>query len=125
MADPGRVKKALGIVPDCGIVLCLDDFGTGHSAIQDLRRLPLTELKIDRSLVHRMAADNDCEAVVRAIIDLGAVLELRVVAVGVENEATHQLLTSHHCPVGQGAYYAGAMAPEQLDAWLDKTGHSS
>jgi diguanylate cyclase len=125
MADPGRFRKALGIVADCGIGLCLDDFGTGHCAIQDLRRLPLTELKIDRSLVCRMAADSDCEAVVRAIIDLGAVLELRVVAVGVENEATHRLLASHHCPVAQGAYYAGAMAPEQLDAWLDRAGQSS
>ncbi len=82
-------------------------------------------MKIDRLLVHRMATDKDCDAVVRAIIDLGVVLSLRVTAVGVENEVTHQLLPSYRCPVGQGVHYAGPMAPAQLEAWLDASDRSS
>jgi EAL domain-containing protein (putative c-di-GMP-specific phosphodiesterase class I) len=120
MAEPGRFHKALRALAGAGIALWLDDFGTGHTSMRDLRRLPLTGLKIDRSLVGRITSDPDTDAVVRAIIDLGRVLDLRVVAKGVDDEATHRLLAAHQCPIGQGPYYAEPMTDDALTAWLDK-----
>lgn len=108
MAEPDRFQKALGILAAARVGVFLDNVGTGHSSIQDLRRLPVTGVRIDRSLVGRMTSDPDSDAVVRAIIELGRILGLRVVATGVEDEATHRQLAAYHCPFAQGRYYATA-----------------
>lgn len=118
MADPRRVLVTLRRLDRLGVALSLDDFGTGYSSMQHLRRLPLAEVKIDRSFVLGMAEDPDDEAIVRSIIELAGALGLRVVAEGVEDEATWRLLLAAGCGVAQGWYYARPMPADQLVSWL-------
>jgi diguanylate cyclase len=120
MADPRRVLVTLRRLDRLGVALSLDDFGTGYSSMQHLRRLPLAEVKVDRSFVLGMRDDPDDEAIVRSIIELASALGLRVVAEGVEDEATWRLLLAAGCHVAQGWYYARPMPPEQLVSWLSR-----
>ena len=87
MADPHRVLDTITRLDRMGVAISLDDFGTGYSSLQHLRRLPLSEVKIDRSFVLGMAADRGDAAIVRSVIGLAEALGLRAVAEGVEDEA--------------------------------------
>jgi EAL domain-containing protein (putative c-di-GMP-specific phosphodiesterase class I) len=118
MADPRRVLATLQRLDRLGIALSLDDFGTGYSSMQHLRRLPLSEVKIDRSFVLGMAGDPDDEAIVRSIIELSGALGLRVVAEGVEDERTYRMLVADGCHTAQGWFYARPMPADQLVSWL-------
>jgi diguanylate cyclase (GGDEF)-like protein len=118
LADPRRVLVTLHKLARMGIALSLDDFGTGYSSLQHLRRLPLAEVKIDRSFVLRMAEDSDDAAIVRSIIELGRALGLRVVAEGVEEHRTWRLLIDAGCDVAQGWFFARPMPADELAAWL-------
>jgi EAL domain-containing protein (putative c-di-GMP-specific phosphodiesterase class I) len=118
MADPRRVLVTLHRLDKLGVALSLDDFGTGYSSLQHLRRLPLAEVKIDRSFVLGMTTDPDDAAVVGSIIDLARALGLRVVAEGVEDDETRRLLSASGCEVGQGWYYARPMPADALANWL-------
>jgi EAL domain-containing protein (putative c-di-GMP-specific phosphodiesterase class I) len=118
LADPRRVMVTLHRLEALGISLSLDDFGTGYSSLQHLRRMPLSEVKIDRSFVLGMTTDPDDAAVVGSIIDLGRALGLRVVAEGVEDDRTRRMLASGGCEVAQGWYYARPMTADALVAWL-------
>jgi diguanylate cyclase (GGDEF)-like protein len=120
MADPRRVLVTLHRLDKLGVALSLDDFGTGYSSLQHLRRLPLAEVKIDRSFVLGMTTDSDDSAVVVSIIDLARALGLRVVAEGVEDEDTRRLLVSGGCEVGQGWFFARPMPADALVAWLSR-----
>jgi EAL domain-containing protein (putative c-di-GMP-specific phosphodiesterase class I) len=120
MADPRRVLTTLRRLDRLGVALSLDDFGTGYSSMQHLRRLPLSEVKIDRSFVLGMSADSDDEAIVRSIIELSGALGLRVVAEGVEDERTFRLLARMGCDVAQGWYYARPMPADELALWLSR-----
>jgi len=118
MADPRRVLVTLHRLDRLGVALSLDDFGTGYSSLQHLRRLPLAEVKIDRSFVLGMADDPDDAAVVRSIIDLAQALGLRVVAEGVEEDRTRRMLIADGCEVAQGWFYARPMPADDLVSWL-------
>jgi diguanylate cyclase (GGDEF)-like protein len=118
MADPRRVLTTLQRLHKVGIALSLDDFGTGYSSMQHLRRLPLAEVKIDRSFVLGMVHDSDDEAIVRSIIELAGALGLRVVAEGVEDDRTRRLLVAAGCHVAQGWFYARPMPADELAGWL-------
>ncbi len=118
MADPRRVLVTLHRLDKLGVALSLDDFGTGYSSLQHLRRLPLAEVKIDRSFVLGMASDPDDAAVVGSIIHLARALGLRVVAEGVEDDTTRRMLIDGGCEVAQGWFYARPMPPDALLAWL-------
>jgi len=118
MADPHRVVATLTKLHQLGIGIALDDFGTGYSSMQHLRRLPLSEVKIDRSFVIGMAEDADDRAIVRSIIELAGALGLRVVAEGVEDERAWRLLHVAGCDVGQGWFYAKPISGEQVGEWL-------
>ena len=120
MADPRRVLVTLQRLALIGVALSLDDFGTGYSSMQHLRRLPLAEVKIDRSFVLGMASDPDDEAIVRSIIDLASSLGLRVVAEGVEDDRTRRLLMEAGCDVAQGWFYARPMPADDLVSWLTR-----
>ncbi|MGA8117766.1 MAG: EAL domain-containing protein [Actinocatenispora sp.] len=118
MADPRRVLATVRQLDRLGVALSLDDFGTGYSSMLHLRRLPLSEVKIDRSFVIGMGSDDDDAAIVRSIIDLAGALGLRVVAEGVEDERTWRRLSALGCQIAQGWYYARPMPAAELTSWL-------
>ncbi|MGZ4582724.1 MAG: EAL domain-containing protein, partial [Nocardioidaceae bacterium] len=120
MADPRRVLATISRLDKIGVAIALDDFGTGYSSMQHLRRLPLAEVKIDRSFVLGMAIDADDAAIVRSVIELAGALGLRVVAEGVEDERTWRLLHAAGCDVAQGWFYARPMPAEDLVGWLSR-----
>ncbi|MER7004002.1 bifunctional diguanylate cyclase/phosphodiesterase [Dactylosporangium sp. NPDC000555] len=125
MADPRRVLATLACLKKLGVAIALDDFGTGYSSMLHLRRLPLAEVKIDRSFVLGAATDPDDAAIVRSMIDLARALGLRVVAEGVEDERTWRMLVEAGCDLAQGWYFARPMPPTQLLDWLSKRNRST
>ncbi|MBO4161653.1 putative bifunctional diguanylate cyclase/phosphodiesterase [Micromonospora antibiotica] len=118
MADPRRVLATITRLHQLGVAISLDDFGTGYSSLQHLRRLPLSEVKVDRSFVLGMAEDADDAAIVKSTIELAGALGLRVVAEGVEDERTWRLLHAAGCDAAQGWFYARPMPADELTAWL-------
>ena len=118
MADPHRVLNTITRLDRMGVAISLDDFGTGYSSLQHLRRLPLAEVKIDRSFVLGMATDRGDAAIVRSVIDLAEALGLRAVAEGVEDERTWRLLAAAGCHAAQGWFHARPMPPDDLATWL-------
>ncbi|MEU9823924.1 EAL domain-containing protein [Micromonospora chersina] len=120
MADPRRVLASITQLHRIGVGIALDDFGTGYSSLQHLRRLPLSEVKVDRSFVLGMADDPDDAAIVRSMIELAGALGLRVVAEGVEDERTWRLLHAAGCDVAQGWFHARPMPAEELVTWLSR-----
>jgi diguanylate cyclase (GGDEF)-like protein len=118
LADPRRTAASLERLRAMGVGLALDDFGAGQSSMAYLKRLPLDELKIDRSFVAGMAADSSDAAIVRATIDLGRHLGLRVVAEGVETGEVYEDLASLRCDVVQGFLVSRALPARELEAWL-------
>jgi predicted signal transduction protein with EAL and GGDEF domain len=121
MNDPVRTVAVLGRLRSMGVRLAIDDFGTGYSSFSHLRRLPVDEIKIDKSFVQHLATDQSDLVIVRSIVDLGRNLGLRVVAEGVEDEAAWRELANLGCDVVQGYILTKPLAPANLDAWL--TGH--
>jgi diguanylate cyclase len=118
MADPRRVLATIGRLDRLGVAIALDDFGTGYSSMQHLRRLPLAEVKVDRSFVLGMAGDADDAAIVRSVIELANALGLRVVAEGVEDERTWRLLHAAGCHVAQGWFFAQPLPASKVADWV-------
>ncbi len=118
LADPVRTKLILDKLSAMGIRLAIDDFGTGYSSLAYLKRLPVDEIKIDRSFVMHMSDDADNAAIVRSTIDLARNLGLQVVAEGVETEEVWNTLASLGCTIAQGFYLSRPVPPDELQAWL-------
>ena len=118
MADPRRAMAILERLRGLGVKLSLDDFGTGHSSLSYLKRLPLDEVKIDRSFVIGMTEDDNDAAIVRTTIDLARNLGLEVVAEGVESETILRNLSDLSCDVAQGFYLSRPLPAAELDGWL-------
>jgi diguanylate cyclase (GGDEF)-like protein len=118
IADPQGAAATLDAIADLGVRIALDDFGTGWSSLAHLRRLPVHELKIDRSFVTDMAADDDDASIVRTTLDLARSLRLGVVAEGVEDEDTWTLLADLGCDAIQGFVLSRPLPASQIDAWL-------
>lgn len=125
MAEPARSMANLARLRAMGLRIAIDDFGTGYSSLAYLHRMPLTELKIDRSFVQDMTRDESDAAIVRSTIELGHNLGLRIVAEGVEDEATWQLLGVLDCDSAQGFYWSGALPPGELRSWLSAHSETS
>ncbi|WP_328447845.1 bifunctional diguanylate cyclase/phosphodiesterase [Streptomyces sp. NBC_00386] len=118
LEDPQRAADTLAALTGHGVKMSLDDFGTGYSSLVHLRRLPVSELKIDRSFVARLAVDAEDAEIVRCTIDLAHSLGLLVVAEGVEDDETWERLRDLGCDAVQGWLVAAAMPPEEATAWL-------
>jgi EAL domain-containing protein (putative c-di-GMP-specific phosphodiesterase class I) len=118
LADPVRTKVILERLSAMKIRLAIDDFGTGYSSLAYLKRLPVDEIKIDRSFVMHMSEDEDNATIVRSTIDLGRNLGLEVVAEGVETAEIWDTLNSLGCTVAQGYYLSRPVPPDDLQAWL-------
>jgi diguanylate cyclase (GGDEF)-like protein len=122
MSDAKRSLEALNRLSALGIRLSIDDFGTGYSSLAYLRRLPVNELKVDRSFVMDMLANPSSDAIVSSTIQLGHSLGLTVVAEGVEDEATLKALKAMRCDYAQGYHIARPMPFEQLVDWMRTRG---
>jgi diguanylate cyclase (GGDEF)-like protein len=122
LEDPQRAADTLAGLTDHGVKMSLDDFGTGYSSLVHLRRLPVSELKIDRSFVARLAIDNEDAEIVRCTVDLAHSLGLLVVAEGVEDDETWERLRDLGCDAVQGWLVAAAMPPQETTAWLRARG---
>ncbi|MGW0916058.1 putative bifunctional diguanylate cyclase/phosphodiesterase [Streptomyces sp. NPDC002784] len=122
LEDPQRAADTLAGLTGHGVKMSLDDFGTGYSSLVHLRRLPVSELKIDRSFVARLAIDTEDAAIVRCTVDLAHSLGLLVVAEGVEDDETWERLRDLGCDAVQGWLVAAAMPPEETTAWLRARG---
>jgi diguanylate cyclase (GGDEF)-like protein len=118
MSDPKLAIDTTERLRAMGIILAIDDFGTGYSSLAHLSRLPVEELKIDRSFVQQMAADSGDSAIVRSTISLAHELGLRIVAEGVEDEDTLILLQRLGADVAQGFFISRPLPPDGLVAWL-------
>ncbi|HSD80348.1 MAG TPA: EAL domain-containing protein, partial [Solirubrobacteraceae bacterium] len=118
MSDPRRAGEVLARLRDLGVRLSLDDFGTGQSSLSYLKRLPLDEVKIDRSFVMGMARDEGDAAIVRSTIDLARHLGLAVVAEGVETAQVYDDLAQLRCDVAQGFYLSRPMPGDAVRAWV-------
>ena len=118
MANPTRAMEVLTRLNDVGIELSIDDFGTGYSSLSYLKRLPVAELKIDKSFVLDMGHDENDMVIVRSTIDLGHNLGLRVVAEGVEDGQAWDHLASLGCDAAQGFHMGRPMAAADFERWL-------
>ncbi|MFI1539370.1 putative bifunctional diguanylate cyclase/phosphodiesterase [Streptomyces anandii] len=122
LEDPQRAADTLHALTGHGVKMSLDDFGTGYSSLVHLRRLPVSELKIDRSFVARLAVDTEDAEIVRCTVDLAHSLGLLVVAEGVEDDETWERLRDLGCDAVQGWLVAAAMPPQETTAWLRARG---
>ncbi|MDQ1616781.1 MAG: hypothetical protein QOJ60_2720 [Actinomycetota bacterium] len=118
VADPERAVRALERLVDLGLSVSVDDFGEGYSSLNRLRNLPVHEVKIDRAFVRHLSESNDDLAIVRAVINLGHDLGLRVVAEGVEDEQTWAMLEELGCDLVQGYLLAKPMPVGEMTGWL-------
>jgi diguanylate cyclase (GGDEF)-like protein/PAS domain S-box-containing protein len=114
MDDPTLAVEVLGALHDLGIHTSVGDFGTGQSSLAYLKHLPIDELKIGRSFVAGMCANESDATIVKSIIELGHNLGLTIVAEGVEDAETLRMLVALKCDRGQGFHLAHPMLPDQL-----------
>ncbi len=117
MEDPEGTMKILSQLVQTGVSVSIDDFGTGHSSLSYLRKLPATELKIDRSFVLDLETSEDARKVASAVINLAKSLDLKVVAEGVETEAQNRILREFGCDQLQGYLFAKPMSGKALALW--------
>ncbi|MBC7801563.1 MAG: EAL domain-containing protein [Gemmatimonadaceae bacterium] len=105
---------ALSAIRDLGVGLALDDFGTGFASLSMLKRLPLTVMKLDRSLVRELPTNREDAAIVRAVVGTGHAMRLTVVAEGIETEAQRAFLSGIGCDEGQGYLFSHPLPSDQL-----------
>jgi diguanylate cyclase (GGDEF)-like protein len=120
MSDSQRSVEVLAGLSELGVSLSCDDFGTGYSSLAHLQRLPIGEIKVDRSFVTRMAVDDSDRSIARWVLALGRDLGLRTVAEGVESRESWDLLTSLGCDLAQGFIVCPPLTAPQFGDWLDR-----
>ncbi len=118
MTDVEHVSRILDRISALGVHIAIDDFGTGYSSLAYLKKLPLKTLKIDKSFVIDMAHDDNDAAIVRSTIDLAHNLGYRVVAEGIENVQTHQMLAALGCDGAQGFHFGHPVPSEDFSRLL-------
>ena len=121
MMDPSRSIRNILALHECGIRLSIDDFGTGYSSLAYLKSLPVTEIKIDRSFVSEMRHDNDDQVIVRTTLNMSHNLGKEVVAEGIEDQETYQVLLELGCDIGQGYFIARPQPIDALMTWLEQS----
>ena len=119
MENPLQAIEVLTELHNMGVKLSIDDFGTGYSSMTYLKRLPVDELKIDKSFVFGLDSDKSNDAIVRSTIELAHNLGLIVVAEGIESEAIFNLLRDFKCDLAQGFHLSRPISAEQLEELLN------
>ena len=117
MQDVNHAVTVLQCLRDIGLRISVDDFGTGHSSLAQLKNIPLHELKIDKSFILRLASDSRNAAIVRTTIELAHNMNLEVVGEGVEDEATLRMLSDAGCEQAQGYFLSKPVVAADLLAW--------
>ncbi len=121
MSDPERALATVSRLSGLGARFSVDDFGTGYSSLANLRKLPIDELKIDRSFVSPMLQNESDLIIVRSTINLGHDLGLNVIAEGVEDNGTLQRLAKLGCDLAQGYHVSKPMPADAFNNWLTET----
>lgn len=111
-------SRTIGLLRAMGIGVSLDDFGTGYSSLTQIRDLPITGLKVDRSFVSDLGESAESDAILTSLVRLADELRLRLVAEGVETERQRAVLTANGCHLGQGFLFSPALPFESVDAYL-------
>lgn len=124
MTDPDRVLTVIERIHAMGFNLSIDDFGTGYSSLAYLKKMPVSELKIDKSFVMDMLNSENDAVIVRTAVDLAHNLGIKVTAEGVENEDTLQALRAYGCDVAQGYHIGRPMTASAMLEWLKSSGNS-
>jgi diguanylate cyclase (GGDEF)-like protein len=122
IAEPQRITGVLTQLRAMGVHLSVDDFGTGYSSLTQLSRLPVDQLKIDRSFIGRLRESGRDRAIVQSIIDLGRNLGLEVVAEGIADAGARQALQEMGCALGQGYLFGKPMTAAELEPVLHSVG---
>ncbi len=117
MADPEQCRETLARLSGLGVWLSIDDYGTGYCSLSYLQNLPVDELKLDRAFLHDLTEGRNA-AIVRSTIDLAHALGLRMVAEGVEDEPSLDLLRRLGCDTAQGYHLSRPLPPEATTRWL-------
>jgi EAL domain-containing protein (putative c-di-GMP-specific phosphodiesterase class I) len=118
IADFEQATSRLARLRELDVRISIDDFGTGYSSLSYFKKIPADELKIDKSFVMRMLSDEADQRLVATIISLAHQFRLVVVAEGVEDQPTLDLLARMDCDCAQGYLFAPALNAEQLGLWL-------
>jgi diguanylate cyclase (GGDEF)-like protein len=118
MANLQGAMDTMNTLRSMGLQMSVDDFGTGYSSLAYLKRLPVSELKIDRSFVINMESGSDDAIIVRSTIDLAHNMGLTVVAEGVENQGTYDMLAAMGCDYLQGFYISRPLTADALPQWI-------
>jgi diguanylate cyclase (GGDEF)-like protein/PAS domain S-box-containing protein len=118
MADPAQAMEVVARLSAMGIQMAIDDFGTGYSSLAYLKRLPVDKLKIDKSFVRHLATDAHDAAIVQSTVGLAHALGLSLVAEGVEDQASWDLLAQMGCDVAQGYFISRPIPADKLTVWL-------
>ncbi|MDD3030099.1 MAG: EAL domain-containing response regulator [Alphaproteobacteria bacterium] len=120
MRDVTRTMDVLLRMRLRNIGVSIDDFGTGHSSLRELQRMPFSELKIDKSFITDAPTNKDSAVIMNSIIDLGHNLGLKVIAEGIEDQKTWDLLNEKGCDFGQGFLIGHPMAASDIHTWIEK-----
>jgi diguanylate cyclase len=118
MADPEAARRQLDEITAMGVRVSIDDFGTGYSSLAQLKRLPVREIKVDRSFVVEMLQSSDVRQIVRSTIELGHNLGLTVVGEGVESGEALAALRALGCDLAQGFFVSAPLSGPDLVRWL-------
>ncbi len=122
LQNPENALRILSELDQMGVYLSIDDFGTGYSSLAYLKRMPVNEIKIDKSFVFDLTTNQDDRSIVSATIDLAHRLGMQVIAEGVENSDAQQLLKTLGCDSAQGFHIARPMSHEDLRRWFKESG---
>jgi EAL domain-containing protein (putative c-di-GMP-specific phosphodiesterase class I) len=121
MADPKHAMRLLGELDQLGVKISIDDFGTGYSSLGYLKKLPVDEIKIDRSFVMNMRDDENDASIIRATVGLAHDLGLSIVAEGVENQESQDLLKALNCEYAQGYHICRPAPAKEIGKLLSNT----
>jgi EAL domain-containing protein (putative c-di-GMP-specific phosphodiesterase class I) len=117
MLEPERARRLLTHLSRLGIRIAIDDFGAGYTSLAQLKTLPVTELKVDRSFVLTMDTDPANAVIVRSVVDLGHNLGLTAVAEGVETQHALDTLTNYGCDTAQGYHLSRPLTANAFWTW--------